>query len=51
MEDSKLGAKYQIMISVRRMGEDNAKHVFFDYGEHFREIAQQLQDTLRAFRA
>jgi TIR domain-containing protein len=47
VEDPTLGARYQISISVRRIGEDNGKDVFIDYGEQFKGIARQLRDTLR----
>ncbi len=47
VEDLKLGVLYRISISVRRLGEDNGKNVFFDYGEQFRQIARQLREVLR----
>lgn len=31
--DSALGAAYKLEVFARRMGEDNGKAVFFDYGE------------------
>jgi hypothetical protein len=46
-EDSNLGAKYQIQVTVRRMGLDNGKNVFFDYGQQLHQINEGLKRTIR----
>jgi len=42
-----LGLKFDLQVTIRRLGEDNGKAVFFDYGAQFRQISDQSQRTVR----
>jgi hypothetical protein len=45
--DSTSGVAYQFTLSVRRIGEDNGKHILCDYGFYFKMISETLNKRLR----
>ncbi|MBL7205936.1 MAG: toll/interleukin-1 receptor domain-containing protein [Desulfobacteraceae bacterium] len=43
IEDSKRGFEYNIVVSCRRLGEDNGKDIVYNYGNHFAMIRETIK--------
>jgi hypothetical protein len=41
------GLKFDLIVTIRRLGEDNGKNVFLDYGAQFRQICDEQHRVLR----
>lgn len=49
LEDSKLGASYDVFVTSRWLGEDTGKCVTIDFGNHLIMVKEQMKKTVMGF--
>lgn len=49
LQDSKLGASYDVFVTSRRLGEDTGKDVLIDFGNHLIMVKEQMKKAVMGF--
>ncbi len=49
LQDSKLGASYDVFVTSRRLGEDTGKDVLVDFGNQLIMVKEQMKKTVTGF--